>query len=1002
MSTIPPDNSRYSLTRNPLMATITMMAFLGFVLLFSPQSTAENQGVTTGQADAPSASPSPVTVLTQTEDVQTFDSEWLVKWMAGADPEQLLQEMSHDFENVSLLKMDSANRTLVIHIPLEELEAFKKGNGTEPSWSGSVEYIQPNYRYRMFAAETKEKLPDDTMFNKQYHLQMIRATQGWAYVRENRDITIALLDTGVDTSHPDLKDNLIQGENILEPESPPIDDNGHGTKVAGILGAVGNNKEGVSGVVWRTRMMPFKILDKNGVSDDFTVGKGIRRAVDRGAKILLLPLGLPQYSQHLKEAIDYAKSKNVLVVAATGNEGSRVNYPASFPYVLAVGAVNQQQKPLAYANVGPEMDVVAPGIRILTTAPGGGYTEVEGTSMAAPQVAGLAALVWKQHPQWTPEQVKSHIRSTARDLDKPGWDLKTGHGLIDLEKALGTANPIYDAFEPNNIRGKAATISIEGEWNAQLTPDDRIDWYRLDSPYPGRVTMQVKFEKKPEREVMVTHIHAGGDVIQSYRLQQSQAITLTVPEGTTFVRWEIVAVSADGNADDDRNWSPIRYHVSNQFAIAADRYEENDTRDKAYPLFRNSSIRGTFHKVNDHDWYVLHIPTAGKLDIEISVDTVRMDPVLVIEKPNESTAQMVDDGNIHNGQGEHVSIEVVPGKYYLLIHDYEGNPVNGEYEMKLTYLAEQPDFNEPNNTLEQATPIALEKPVYGTLPVLSDFDWFRFEVKEKGAVRLSLSEIPPDTKLRMAWYDDQRKTIEYRQLGANETDWQVIRNVDAGTYYLRLDALQKLRFQRYQLLVQWDQPQLYKDTWRHWASDSINKLSENGVIKGYEDGTFRPERAVTRAEFVAQIMRVVKDKEKVLPAAAVREQRKQIFDELKDTRADHWAYQDLLLAYQYGWIFGYPDQAIRPDQTVTRAEATVIINRVIRQLPSFSQPQAKDVPVYTDVPKESWMYAEVQNMRARGYLGDYLSGADRNQFLPDKKLTRAELAVMLDKVFFSR
>lgn len=1001
MSIIPPDNSRYSFIQNPLIAMVMLMALLGFVLLFSPQSIAENQSESAAQTAEPSGSV--VTVLTQTEDPQSFDSEWLMKWKAGVDPEQLLQEMSHDFENISMVKMDRDHRTMVVHIPVEELEAYKSRDETVSIWSGSIEYIQPNYRYRMFATETKTEVPDDSMFNQQHHLQMIRATQGWAYVRENRDITIALLDTGVDATHPDLKDNLIQGENILDSDQPPSDDNGHGTKVAGILGAVGNNKQGISGVVWRTRMMPIKILDQNGVGDDFTVGKGIRRAVDRGAKILLMPLGLPQYSQHLREAIDYAKSKNVLVVAATGNEGARINYPASFPYVLAVGAVNQQQKPLAYANVGPEMDVVAPGNRILTTAPGGGYTEVEGTSMAAPQVAGLAALIWKQHPQWTVEQVKSHIRATARDLDKPGWDLKTGYGIIDLEKALGTVNPIHDALEPNNTRNQAATTSIEGEWNAQLTPADRIDWYRLDSPYPGRITMQVKFDKKPEREVMVTHIHPAGNVIQSYRLQQSQTIILTVPEGTSFVRWEVVSASADGSTDSDRNWTPIRYHVSNQFTIAADRYEENDSKDKAYPLFRNSSIQGTFHKVNDHDWYVLHIPTAGKLDIEVSVDTVRMDPVLVIEKPNQSTPQMVDDGNITNGQGEHVSMEVVPGKYYLLLHDYEGNPVNGEYEMKLTYLAEQPDFNEPNNTLEQATPIALEKPVYGTLPVLSDFDWFRFEVKEKGAVRLSLSDIPRDTRMRIAWYDDQRKTIEYRQLGSNETAWQVIHNVEPGTYYLRLDALEKLRFQRYQLLVQWDQPQIYKDTWRHWAIDSINKLSENGVLKGYEDGTFRPERSVTRAEFVAQIMRIVKNKEKVLPAASVREQRKQTFNQLKDTRTDHWAYQDLLLAYQYGWIMGYPDETIRPDQTVSRAEATVIINRVIRQLPSFSQPRATpNVPAYADVPKESWMYAEVQNMRARGYLGDYLSGADRNQFLPDKKLTRAELAVMLDKVFFSR
>ena len=140
--------------------------------------------------------------------------------------------------------------------------------------------------------------------------------------RENSDIIIAILDTGVDLEHPDLKDNLVPGINLIDRSKPPQDDNGHGTQVAGVLGAKGNNNQGVAGILWSSKIMPVKVLDKEGEGTPFRVAQGIYQSIEKGASIVLLSLGDPVFSQTLLDAVEKAEQEGVLVIAATGNEGA--------------------------------------------------------------------------------------------------------------------------------------------------------------------------------------------------------------------------------------------------------------------------------------------------------------------------------------------------------------------------------------------------------------------------------------------------------------------------------------------------------------------------------------------------------------------------------------------------------------------------------------------------------------------------------------------------------
>ena len=332
---------------------------------------------------------------------------------------------------------------------LEELRANDK-----------VAYVQPNERVHVLASAQKRVEANDPYLSRQAYLDLIGAKKAWNTVHDQTDITIALVDTGVDFNHPDLKNILLGGVNLLEPSQRPQDDNGHGTNVAGVLAASGNNGAGIAGILWRSRIMPIKALDKDGAGDESKLGEGILYAVRKGATIVVLSVGLYRYSAYMRDIVQYAESKGVLLVAASGNDGMQlgsrvaVEYPAAYPTVLAVGGVKPNGQPEPRSNSGPEIDIAAPW-NVFTTALGGGYKEEEGTSMAAPQAAAAAALVLMVNPHFKPYQVRELLRQTAKDIGNPGIDEATGYGLLQIDKAV-TAELKPDAYEPNDTRDRMA------------------------------------------------------------------------------------------------------------------------------------------------------------------------------------------------------------------------------------------------------------------------------------------------------------------------------------------------------------------------------------------------------------------------------------------------------------------------------------------------------------------------------------------------------------------
>lgn len=280
---------------------------------------------------------------------------------------------------------------------------------------------------------------------------------------------VAVVDSGVDYTHEDLAANIdkdsvgnIIGYNFTTSSSSSstdfMDRFGHGTHAAGIIAAVGNNGKGIVGIAPSAKIMPVKVMsDTDGSGDDATIIKGINFAVDHGANVINMSLGGSNNDLILEAACNYAVSKNVVVVAAAGNDNqdALTSYPAAYQSVITVGASAEDKTLASFSNFGSKIDVVAPGKDILSTIPvgsvlakavpsamvGTNYMKLSGTSMATPHVAGLAALILSNHPSWTPDQIRNSIDQKATDLGPKGIDDLYGHGLINPSSSLALLSP---------------------------------------------------------------------------------------------------------------------------------------------------------------------------------------------------------------------------------------------------------------------------------------------------------------------------------------------------------------------------------------------------------------------------------------------------------------------------------------------------------------------------------------------------------------------------------
>ncbi len=405
-----------------------------------------------------------------------------------------------------------------------------------------IEYVQPNHLSQLHIE------PNDPLFPQQFHY-VVSNPQAWNYSTGSPLVVVGVVDSGCLIDHPDLQANIwvnpgeIPDDGIdndgngyiddyngwdfsdapeladtavgdyLEQDNDVEDENFHGTHVAGIIGASGNNGIGVSGTAWNVKIMPiragFRTTTGQGFLQDDDAAASLIYAADNGCNVVNMSWGDPEYSPIIGDACEYAFSRGVTLVASAGNDpGPYLSFPAKLSSVISVGAVNRSGNIAGFSSYGMDMDLVAPGELVLSTYKtdvGEQYFEQSGTSMSSPFVAGAAALLLSLHPGLSPSDVRARLLTSTDDRGTPGFDMYYGHGILNTRKLLeNTSPPLLYITQPIQHTGITGSVDIIGTvmgadfWRYSVMYTTAgvptiLDWYDVTTHqnYPSYRTQQV-------------------------------------------------------------------------------------------------------------------------------------------------------------------------------------------------------------------------------------------------------------------------------------------------------------------------------------------------------------------------------------------------------------------------------------------------------------------------------------------------------------------------------
>lgn len=439
---------------------------------------------------------------------------------------------------------DDSKPSRVIKVPFGQV----KSKVVEYKGRPDVVYAEPNYYAQAFF------VPNDPLYRYQWNLDNpandgIGMEEAWS-LSTGANVVVAVLDTGIAYENfgeyvvaPDLAGtSFLAGYDFINNDTHANDDNSHGTHVAGTIAQRTNNTLGVAGVAYNATLMPVKVLDKSGSGTYAAIANGIRWAANNGAKVINMSLGGAVSSSDLLDAVRYAYGKGVTIVAAAGNDGlGTVSYPAAYEEVIAVGATRYDRTLAPYSNYGTAIDVVAPGGDTSVNQNGDAYADgvlqntfspttkiptsfgyyfFQGTSMAAPHVSGIAALLIARGVATTPAAVKQVLQSTAHDLGTAGWDSRYGAGLVSASRALG-----WEGDEEPPVEEPARVAKLDLALTTQTVVSGRTTYIQAKAD----VTV-VDANGKPINDAIVTGRWSGAATGTVTGTISDGAVTLFSPQ----------------------------------------------------------------------------------------------------------------------------------------------------------------------------------------------------------------------------------------------------------------------------------------------------------------------------------------------------------------------------------------------------------------------------------------------------------------------------------------
>lgn len=352
-------------------------------------------------------------------------NEWLVKYKETT--RTLASRERPDAESIEKVAPHVELMTFADHLSEAEIQQELKKDPL-------IEYVEPNLERRLAMTV------NDPYYSRQWWIPHVKATPIWDVAdRQQKDIVVAVIDTGLDITHTDLINRIAPGGyNFYSNTENVTDDNGHGTMVSGIIAAQMNNRVGIAGMSgpYRVSILPLKVFNKDTASMSDLI-RAIDYAISLDVDIINMSLGGKQFSRLENEAVQRAIDAGIIIVAAAGNDaldGNPVIYPAAYDHVISVGAVNASNVKTDFSTYNQQVDLVAPGQGIVSTYPNQSYVKMDGTSFAAPIVSGAVAMVKGLHPNLSTYEIAQLLRRSATDLGMPGFDTYYGMGVLDVSK----------------------------------------------------------------------------------------------------------------------------------------------------------------------------------------------------------------------------------------------------------------------------------------------------------------------------------------------------------------------------------------------------------------------------------------------------------------------------------------------------------------------------------------------------------------------------------------
>ncbi|WP_127587005.1 S8 family peptidase [Paenibacillus koleovorans] len=915
----------------------------------------------------------------------------------------------------------------------------------------NVELVEPVYRVRIPEMQQAGTVAQAVYYSperKVWGQTVTQLTYGSSIASPSSmsQVIVAVLDSGIDLLHPDLSGMLLQGYDFINNDSFADDDNGHGTHVAGIIGASAAGPNGYTGAAPGVRLLPVKVLNSAGVGTTAEIIKGIEYAVNRGAKVINMSLSSSEYSKLVHDAVKEATSNGVIVVAAAGNGSSHwinsepgqvdlpaqdrmryfneTSYPAAFSEVISVGALmqlpNQSLTIADFSNV-KKVDVAAPGVDIYSTSKDGhGYQAMSGTSQATPFVTAMAALLWANDPGLTAPEVRSLIQNSAKELTPPS-----------LSYANGSLTA-YDYFGAGLVDGKTAFTKQRAElsvdWSRALSEHTvSVAVYERDAhgqvvPLNHALSLTVKRILEDEERLVADDLGLGGTVIQSVYGYGSAILPITGTLKSAF-GYLLYVDDPDGSEDVtirsmSKLWlqrpapptpdkAPGQY-VS-QVTIGLGGQQPGDElyyrkgSDSSFTRFGTPILlSGTSNIVafairnhifsEDATYSYTIVPPApsfptGPFFLPTPTPTPKPQPSGTYKPDEEKLMKQLDTPGVTNVV---VEAELDPdAKEWTIGLSIDLLTKATESNKSITLRANGLQMVVPPNALN----------IQGKGEV-------SFKTSRHEDLASSNTSDAPSRRLTSPVYDftymlgttpggvfkepiQVTLPFEIGKVNPNSSRLAVYTYDEETKTWVYVggkvnsDQTITVELPHFSKYAVMESTQTFSDIESHWARKEIELMTDRQIVQGMTDHLFEPGAMVTRAQFVTLLSRALDLKQNGVQ-----------WTPFEDVPLSEWYAKSVIAAYNAKLVSGIDEKSFRPDDPITRQQmAVLIVNAYLyktgQKLSDLVGTQ--EVKFVDEGSIADWARAYVRTASGLGLL----AGDEEKRFAPLDNASRAEAAVVI-------